>query len=81
LRYNLCNVFKFIKAIIPEHAKAIVEDPGLNTPVKIASYLYDQGYRAVTFVAGSDRLERCGVMCGDSVNLIQAQNTEIDYKE
>lgn len=48
---------KFIKAIIPEHAKAIVEDPGLNTPVKIASYLYDQGYRAVTFVAGSDRLE------------------------
>jgi MoaA/NifB/PqqE/SkfB family radical SAM enzyme len=30
---------------------------------------------------GDDRLERCGVMCGDSVNLIQAQNTEIDYKE
>jgi len=48
---------KFIKAMIPEHAGAIVEDPSLNTPVKIASYLYDQGYRAATFVAGSDRLE------------------------
>ncbi len=48
---------KFIKSIIPEHAGAIVEDPSLNTPVKIASYLYDQGYRAATFIAGSDRLE------------------------
>ena len=48
---------KFIKAMIPEHAQAVVEDSSLNTPVKIASYLYDQGYRAATFVAGSDRLE------------------------
>lgn len=48
---------KFIKAIMPEYADAIVEDASLNTPVKIASYLYDQGYRNATFVAGSDRLE------------------------
>ena len=31
--------------------------------------------------SSDNRLERCGVMCGDSVNLIQAQNTEIVYKE
>lgn len=47
---------KFIKIILPEYAKNIVEDAGLNTPVKVASYLYDQGYRSATFVAGSDRL-------------------------
>ena len=28
-----------------------------------------------------NRLERCGIMCGDSVNLIQSQNAEIAYKE
>ena len=47
----------FIKKMFPEHAKNVVEDPSLNTVVKVASYLYDQGYNSVTFVAGSDRLE------------------------
>ena len=42
---------------MPEYADAVVEDASLNTPVKIASYLYDQGYNNATFVAGSDRLE------------------------
>jgi MoaA/NifB/PqqE/SkfB family radical SAM enzyme len=28
-----------------------------------------------------DRLERCGMMCGDTINLIRAQNTEITYKK
>jgi hypothetical protein len=48
---------KFIKAIHPKYAANIVEDSGLNTVVKVASYLYDQGYRDATFVAGSDRLD------------------------
>jgi hypothetical protein len=48
---------KFIKAMFPKHAKNVVEDASLNTVVKVASYLYDQGYTAATFVAGSDRLE------------------------
>ncbi len=47
---------KFIKAIHSKYAGNIVEDAGLNTPVKVASYLYDLGYRHATFVAGSDRL-------------------------
>jgi len=47
----------FIRTMFPEHAKHVIEDPGLNTVVKVASYLYDQGYRSATFVAGSDRLE------------------------
>ena len=27
------------------------------------------------------RLERCGIMCGDTLNLIGCQNTEIEYKK
>lgn len=48
---------KFIKAMFPEHAGDVVDNAALNTIGKVASYLYDRGYRAVTFVAGSDRLD------------------------
>ena len=48
---------KFIKAMFPEHAGNVIQDSGLNTVVKVASWLYDQGYRKATFVAGSDRIE------------------------
>lgn len=48
---------KFIKSMFPEYASNVVDNAGLNTVVKVASYLYDQGYTAATFVAGSDRLE------------------------
>jgi len=48
---------KFIKSMFPQHAAHVVEDTSLNTIVKIASYLYDLGYRDATYVAGSDRLE------------------------
>jgi hypothetical protein len=57
----------FIKEMFPEYAKDVVEDSSLNTVVKVASYLYDQGYNAATFVAGSDRLE-------DMKKLLQAYN-------
>jgi len=48
---------KFIKEMFPEYAGNVVEDAGLNTVVKVASYLFEKGYNAATFVAGSDRLE------------------------
>jgi hypothetical protein len=48
---------KFIKAIHKQYADAVVENSALNTVVKVASYLYDLGYRNATFVAGSDRLD------------------------
>lgn len=47
----------FIKKMFPQYASSVVEDPGLNTVVKVASYVFDKGYNAATFVAGSDRLE------------------------
>ena len=48
----------FIKAIHPQYADHVVENTALNTVVKVASYLYEQGYKHVTFVAGSDRLDQ-----------------------
>jgi hypothetical protein len=57
----------FIKAMFPEHAANVVEDASLNTVVKVASYLFEQGYNAATFVAGSDRLE-------DMKKLLEAYN-------
>lgn len=47
---------KFVKEMFPKHADKVVNNPELNTPVKVASFLYDNGYRNATFVAGSDRL-------------------------
>jgi len=48
---------KFMKMMFPQQAKNIVDDSSLNTIGKIASHVYNLGYRDVTFVAGSDRLE------------------------
>jgi hypothetical protein len=48
---------KFLRALFPQHASHIVQDPGLKTIIQIAHWLYTKGYRSVTFVAGSDRLD------------------------
>jgi len=58
---------KFLKLLVPEYKNDIVVNPSLNTIVKVASYLYDLGYRDATFVAGSDRLE-------DMKSLLQTYN-------
>ena len=47
---------KFIKAMFPEQARHVIYDPSLNTIMKVAEWLYNKGYRSVTFVAGGDRL-------------------------
>ena len=48
---------KFLRALFPEQASHIVNDPTLKTIMQVAEWLYAQGYRSVTFVAGSDRLD------------------------
>jgi len=47
---------EFVKKIHPEFAGHIVPDPSINTALVAASYLYNLGYTAATFVAGSDRI-------------------------
>lgn len=58
---------KFMKMMFPEYAKNIVDDSSLNTIGKVASHVYNLGYRDVTFVAGSDRLD-------DMKNLLTTYN-------
>jgi hypothetical protein len=48
---------RFLRALMPVHAGHIVYDPSLKTIIQIAHWLYAKGYRSVTFVAGSDRLD------------------------
>jgi predicted nucleotidyltransferase len=48
---------KFVKEMFPEHSAHVVTGPDLNTIMKVAGWVYNQGMRSVSFVAGSDRLE------------------------
>lgn len=48
---------KFVRAMFPEHSKHVITGPGLNTIMRVAAWVYNQGVRSVSFVAGSDRLE------------------------
>lgn len=46
----------FLKEMFPEFASHIVDDPAIKTPLLAADWLYNKGIRAITMVAGSDRL-------------------------
>lgn len=56
---------KFIKAMFPQHAGKVSDDATLNTIMKIAVTLYNEGYRKITVVAGSDRLESFNKLLND----------------
>jgi hypothetical protein len=58
---------EFLKKLFPQYASDIVDDSSLNTIMKVAQHLYDQGYTHATFVGGSDRIE-------DMKNLLKAYN-------
>jgi 5'(3')-deoxyribonucleotidase len=47
----------WIKALFPEVSGHLVEDSSIKTPLVAATWLYKQGYRAATFVAGEDDME------------------------
>lgn len=55
----------FLQKMFPDHAKHIVDRSGLTTVLFAASMLYDSGYNAITFVAGSDRLDSMGKLLKD----------------
>jgi len=48
---------KFIRALFPQHSSHVVEDLSLKTIIQVAQWLYNKGYRSVTFVAGGDRID------------------------
>lgn len=47
---------RFLRALYPGIASHIVYDTNLKTIMQVAAWLYNKGFRTVTFVAGSDRL-------------------------
>ncbi len=49
---------EFLQELFPEYASHIVEDDAIKTPLLAADWLYNKGIRAITMVAGSDRLEQ-----------------------
>jgi len=59
----------FVKKIMPQHAPHVYSEPNIKTPLQAADWLYSQGYRHITFVAGEDRVESMG-------QLLQQWNSE-----
>jgi hypothetical protein len=47
---------KFIRKMFPRHARSIIFDKNLKNVFDIMSKLYDEGFRNVTMVVGSDRV-------------------------
>lgn len=61
----------FIKKIYPEYGKHVVMD-SVTTPIEAANWLYDKGFRNMTFIAGSDRLGR---VAGSLEKLLNSWNS------
>ena len=55
LSYN--DKIKFLRKMFPRHARSIISDVKIRTAFDALDSLYEQGYRQVTFVVGSDRVE------------------------
>lgn len=71
---------KFLSAMFPQHSKHIVANRELKTIMKVAEWLYNQGYRSVTFVAGSDRLDNFKKLLTD-YNGIDTGTTYFKFKD
>ena len=48
---------KFIRKMFPKHARQVLLNKKVKTPFDALTNLYDQGYRKVIMVAGSDRVD------------------------
>lgn len=76
---NYETKIKFLRAMLPEHARHIVYNTELKTIMNIAQWLYNKGYRTVTFVAGSDRLPAFQEML-TKYNGVEGNQTYYNFK-
>ena len=53
---DFATKIKFLKSMFPQHASHISDDASINTIMKVAMTLYNEGYRNISIIAGSDRL-------------------------
>lgn len=54
---NYTDKIKFMRKMFPRHARSIIADTKIKTAFDALDSLYEQGYRQVTFVVGSDRVD------------------------
>ncbi len=54
---NYTDKIKFMRKMFPRHARSIISDTKIKTAFDALDSLYEQGYRQVTFVVGSDRVD------------------------
>lgn len=47
---------KHVRKMFPKHARSIILNNKIKTPFDALTFLYDQGYKKVVMVAGSDRI-------------------------
>lgn len=54
---SYADKIKFMRKMFPRHARNIISDTKIKSAFDVLDSLYEQGYRQVTFVVGSDRVE------------------------
>lgn len=47
---------KYIRKMFPRHARAVMSDADIGTPLTMCSKLYEQGFTKVTLIVGQDKL-------------------------
>lgn len=52
---------KHVRKMFPKHARSIILNNKIKTPFDALTFLYDQGYKKVVMVAGSDRVTQYDV--------------------
>ena len=55
LQYNA--KIKYVRKMFPKHARSVMMNKKVVTPFHALSALYDEGYRKVVMIAGSDRVK------------------------
>lgn len=53
---NYKDKVKHVRKMFPKHARSIILNNKIKTPFDALTFLYDQGFRKVVLVAGSDRV-------------------------
>jgi len=53
---------KYTRKMFPKHARHIIIDKKIKTPIDVLVALYDQGYKNVTMVVGDDRVTQFDVL-------------------
>jgi|TARA_B110000114_G_scaffold180070_1_gene215326 hypothetical protein len=77
---NFKQKVKFLRKMFPKHARSIMADGDVRHVMDIATKLYDQGFTAVSMVAGSDRVKEFEVLL-NKYNGVKAKHGFYEFKD